>query len=257
MMKIRKILASFTFALTAFAGGAAAADEEAGMKIIPVEMYVCKYNEGQGPGDLEEVITMWSAWADKIDLDDYAAWTLTPYYFGADQEFDVIWLGAGKDAMSLGAAQDKYLSEGGEVAQGFNTVLTCDAHVNFASLNFKASPEGATPHSSILTFSDCSYKEGANFSALSDSMGKWVKHLEDQGSETAIFHWYPAYGGGGEKFDFKWLEAHENLAALGKDYDSYGTGGGYKVNGELFGDLIDCDSSRAYIAKSRRYVQLR
>ena len=65
------------------------------MKIIPVEMYVCKYNEGQGPGDLEEVITKWSAWAYELGVADYAAWTLTPLYFGSDQEFDVIWLGAG------------------------------------------------------------------------------------------------------------------------------------------------------------------
>lgn len=256
-MKIRNILMSFIISLTAFAGGAIAAEEEAEMKIIPVELYACKYNEGQGPGNLEEVITMWSSWADKTGLDNYAAWTLTPFYYGPDQEFDVLWLGAGKDAVALGAAQDMYLAKGGEIAQGFSKVLSCNAHVNFASLNYKAPPKGDTPESTVLTFSNCSYKDGAHLPTLSEAMGKWAKHLEDQGSETAIFHWYPAFGGGGEKFDFKWLQAHENFAALGKDYESYGNGGGYKLNGELFDDLIECDSTRAYIAKNRRHVQLR
>jgi len=256
-MKRTKILTGLIIALVAFTGMAVAAEEEAGFKVIPVELYACKYNEGQGPGDLDKVISMWTAWADKEGLDDYAAWTLTPFYFGPDQEFDVLWLGAGKDAAALGAAQDMYLSKGGKIAQGFNEVLSCDAHANFASINHKALPKGETPENSVLTFSDCSFKEGAKFDALGEAMGKWAAHLESEGSETGIFHWYPAYGGGGEKFDFKWLQAHKNFAALGKDYDNYGTGGGYKVNRELFRDLIDCDSTRAYVAKSRRYVQLR
>ena len=222
-----------------------------------MKSYACKYNEGKGAEDLEEVIAMWTAWADKQNLDNYAAWTLTPYYFGPEQEFDVIWLGAGKDAVSLGAAQDMYLAKGGEIAKGFNDVLDCDAHGNFASLNFKAPPEGDPPKTMVVTFSDCNYREGATFEALSEASGKWAQHLAGEGSETAIFHWYPAYGGGGEKFDFKWLQTYESLAALGKDYDNYGTGGGYKVNRELFSELIECDSRRAYIAKNRRHTQLR
>jgi len=256
-VKRTKIFTGLVVAMAMFAGTVVASDHEAGMKIIPVELYACTYKEGQGPGDLEEVISMWTSWADKQGMEDYAAWTLTPFYYGNEQEFDVIWLGAGKDAVALGTAQDMYLEKGGKIAQGFAEVLDCGAHANFASINFKALPKGETPKSSVLTFSDCSYKEGATGEALGEAMGKWVAHLESEGSEAGIFHWYPAYGGGGEKFDFKWLQAHKNFAALGKDYDSYGTGGGYKTNDELFSDLISCDSTRAYVAKSRRYVQLR
>lgn len=256
-MKRTKILTGLIVALVTFAGTVVAAENDAGLKVIPVELYACKYKEGQGPGNLEEVIATWTSWADKQGMDDYAAWTLTPFYYGAEQEFDVIWLGAGKNAVALGAAQDMYLEKGGKVAQGFAGVLDCEAHVNFASLNFKTLPKGETPDNSVLTFSDCSYKDGATFEALGEAMGKWATHLEGEGSEAGIFHWYPVYGGGGEKFDFKWLQAHKNFSALGKDFDSYGNGGGYKINRELFRDLIECDSTRAYVAKSRRHVQLR
>ncbi len=253
----KKIMTCFTTALVLAAGTGIAWAEEDGAKVIPVEMYACTYNDGMGPGDLDKVIASWTAWADAQGMDDYAAWTLTPWYFGPDQEFDVLWLGAAKNAVALGAGQDMYLEKGGEIAQGFSEVLTCNAHVNFASVNHKRLPEGTTPSNSVLTFSNCSYKEGAPPNAMEEAMKKWVEHLDAQGSKASIFHWYPAYGGGGEKFDFKWLEAHENLAALGKDYDSFGTGGGYNLYGELFGKLIECDASRAYLAKSRRYVQLR
>ncbi len=136
-------------------------------------------------------------------------------------------------------------------------MVSCDAHVNYASLNFKAPPKNATPGDSVLTFSDCKYKEGATFEALSAAMAEWSKHLSDGGSTASIYHWYPVYGGGGEELHFKWLEGFENFAELGADFESLGNGGGYKVNGELFGDLLDCDSSRAYLAKNRRHAQLR
>jgi hypothetical protein len=108
-----------------------------------------------------------------------------------------------------------------------------------------------------LTFSDCKYEKGASFAALSAAMGEWSQHLTDAGSTAGIWAWYPAYGGGGEEFSFKWLQAHKNLADLGVDYESFGNGGGYVTHSRLFGHLINCDSTRAYVAQSRRFVQLR
>jgi hypothetical protein len=157
----------------------------------------------------------------------------------------------------LGKAQDDYNANDEGLIDDFAEVLDCDSHSNFASVSYKAPPEGATPASSVLTFSDCKYREGATFSAVSAAMAEWSQHLSDEGSTSGIWHWYPAYGGGGEEFDFKWLQAHENFADLGADYDRYATGGGFVTRGRLLGHLIDCDSSRAYVAQSRRFVQLR
>lgn len=255
---MKKILiSSVVTGLVFLVGFGAASAQDDGMLVIPVELYACSYNENKGPADLDTVIDNWNAWADKEGMDDYAAWTLTPYYFGTEQDFDVIWLGAGKDAVALGKAQDTYLNEGGELQGQFAEVISCDAHSNFASLNFKAPPKGATPANSIMTFSDCKYKDGASFSALAAAMGEWSEHMTDAGSKAGVWHWYPVYGGGGEEFSFKWIEAHKNLSDLGVDYESYGNGGGYMTSGRLFGHLLDCDSTRAYVAQSRRFVQLR
>lgn len=254
----KTLVSSLLTCLLLLAGSSTAlAEDEASFKVVPVELFTCTYNDGKGPADLDKAVDNWNAWADKNGWDSYAAWTLTPYYFGPDQDFDVIWLGAGKDAVALGQAQDAYLGEDAGLHAGFSEVVSCDAHVNYASLQFKAPPEGATPGDSVLTFSDCNFKEGAKFEALSAAMEKWSMHLAEGGSSAAIWHWYPAYGGGGEEFDFKWLEAFSNFTELGGDFERYGNGGGYKVAGELFGELIDCDSTRAYVAKNRRSAQLR
>ena len=59
----------------------------------PVELWACSYNEGKGPADLDKAIAGWNAWADKNQMNDYFGWTLVPYYFSSEQDFDVLWLG--------------------------------------------------------------------------------------------------------------------------------------------------------------------
>lgn len=243
--------------LVSLLGSAPVFAQDDAMLIIPLELFTCNYNDQKGPADLDKVVAKWNAWADKNGVEDYAAWTLTPFYFGSEQEFDVIWLGAGKDAVALGKAQDSYLAETEGLHAAFDEVLSCDAHSNFASVNHKLPPKSETPSNGVLTFSDCKIKEGGTFEALGAAMEEWTKHLSDAGSTAGIWHWYPAFGGGGEEFSFKWLESYKNFAELGGDYERYGNGRGYETKGRLFDDLIDCDSTRAYITQNRRFVQLR
>lgn len=256
---MKKILLITFFSGMTFLIGAAPASAQDGPLFIPVEMYTCTYNDGKDADDLDDVVDKWTAWADDKGIDDYAAWTLTPYYFGpgANAGFDVIWMGAGKNAVALGTRQQEYMANDAGLVEDFEEVITCGSHVNYASINHKAPPQGATPQDSVITFSDCSYKEGATGGTVGAAMAQWSQHLTDQGSPAGIFHWYPAFGGGGEDFDFKWLGAHEDLVALGADYDNFGTGGGYVKYGQLFGHLLSCDSTRVYLAKSRRFAQLR
>ncbi len=250
-------MTSFVAGLVLLAGSGAALAQDDTFKVIPIELFTCNYIDQKGPADLDAVVDKWNMWADQSGVDDYAAWTLTPFYFGSEQTFDVIWIGAGKDGVALGKAQDSYNAENAGLHAAFSEVLSCDGHASYASLNFKAAPEGKTPSDSVMTFSDCKYKDGASFDMLSAAMGEWAQYQSDAGSTAPIFHWYPVYGGGGEEYSFKWLEAYENMAELGADFDRMGNGEGWIVNNRLFSELISCDSSRAYLAKNRRFVQLR
>ena len=227
--------------------------------MIPVDMYACSYNDEAGPDDLDAYVENFNAWADDEDIDDVSVWTLTPYYYGPGENanFDFIWMIAGKSATALGKTHDMFLTEDAGLREQAGNFASCAGHSNFASVNHKPTPTGKTPEDSVITFSDCTYKEGATFDALGVAMGTWSEHLTDKGSEAGIFHWYPVHGGGGEKFTFKWIEAHLNFESMGVDFDDYGTGRGFETRNELLQPLIDCDASRVYRGKSRRFAQLR
>jgi hypothetical protein len=255
---MRKILLTImTTSLVTFVGTGSTMAQDDGMLVIPVELYTCSYNDRKDSGDLDDVVDKWNAYMDKNGTDSYAAWTLTPDYFGPNQEFDVIWMGAAKNAIAMGEGHDAWLAGNEGIADEFAEVVSCDSHSNFASINHKALPDNDAAGTAVLTFSDCSYREGATFDAVGSAMAKWSQYLTDGGSTAGIFHWYPVYGGGGEEFDFKWLQGYANHAELGADYERYGNGRGFETRRTLLSHLVSCDSARVYNARNRRAAQLR
>ena len=217
----------------------------------PVELFACSYNEGKNYDDLLPVIDDFNKWADKQDVNDYSAWVLVPYYTSPDRDFDTIWLGASPSGVALGQAQDKWLATGGKVNEAFAEVSDCHTHANFAVLNFKEPPERDKPDNIVITFSDCNVAEDASFNELVPAMMEWGKYREGHGSTAGIMAHMPAFGGGGETFDFKWVTAYQNLEDLGADYDQYSESGWQKAN-ELFAGNVSCDSSRVYLATNHR-----
>jgi hypothetical protein len=254
MKKILIALATGSLVIAAGCNNGVAQDEEkASEPTVPVELYACTYNEGMGPADLDAATAKWNAWADERGVNDYSAWTLTKFYSGPEQEFDVIWLGVSPTAKALGAGQDDYLANGTEIEAGFAKVLTCDAHINFAAVEFKAPPEREEPSDNIvISFSDCNIAEGKSFDDdVAPAIRAWAEYRTETGSEAGRWVLFPAYGGGGEEFDYKSVTAHQNHEEKGADWDSYAAGG-FKKAGELFRGVSNCDSSRVYNATNRR-----
>ena len=214
-------------------------------------MFACSYLDGKGPADLDPVIKKFNAWADKQGIEGYWAWTMVPYYFGPEQEFDLLWLGAAMDAKTLGRVQDTWLATGTKVQNGFNEVITCDVHANFAVLQFKESPKREDSSRGVVSFSDCNMEKGTTFDDMYPALMEWSKYISEQGSKSGMFVFFPAYGAGGEKFDFKWVSSHQNLEELGADWDNYSETGWEKAN-ELFAGKLKCDASRAYLSTMRR-----
>jgi hypothetical protein len=251
---MNKILIVLVTGCLVFATGCSNGDaqEEAAAPnpVAPVELYICNYNEGMGPTDMDAAVADWNAWADEAALKDYTAWTLTKYYFGSDQDFDVIWLGTAPDAKALGRGQDNQAANGAEVDAGFAKVVDCGAHSNFAAVQFKAPPDNDDPPSNIvLGFSDCKIAEGKNFQKdVAPAITAWTEFRTDHGSEAGHWILFPAYGGGGEEFDFKWVTSFANHEAMGGDWDQYDGA----LDSKLFDGLLSCDSERVYNAANRR-----
>ncbi len=234
---------------TAYAEDEATAADPA----VPVELYACKYNDGMGPADLDKATATWNDWADDRGMDDYTAWTLTKFYSGPEQDFDYIWLGVSPSAKSMGAAQDDWIANGGKAAAAFDKLGPCDTHVNYASLNFKRPPRNENPPNTVvMAFSDCKIAEGKSFGAdVEPALAAWAEYRTGHGSQAGQWVLFPAYGGGGEEFDFKFVTGHETHEEQGADWDAY-SAGGYAVADELFTGVLACDSARVYNATLRR-----
>lgn len=218
----------------------------------PMEMFACSYNDGKGPADLDAATKRFNAWADKQGISDYSAWTLVPYYSSDEQDFDVLWFGAADKAKALGKVQDSWIATGTKEAEGFAEVMDCGTHAAYSVLMMKQPPEREGDSGDlVVTFSDCNTADGVSFDDLYNPMIEWGKYGAENGSKAGHWVFFPAYGGGKEKFDFKWVEAYENLEDLGADWDQFNESGWQKAN-ELFKGKLSCDSSRAYLATSRR-----
>jgi hypothetical protein len=228
------------------------ASEENANVAYPMEMFACTYNDGKGPADLDAATKDWNAWADKQGIDDYSAWTLVPYYFSDEQDFDVLWFGAADKAKTLGRVQDSWVATGTKQADGFARVITCGTHAAYSVLMMKQPParEGVSGDL-VVSFSDCNTVDGVTFDDLYNPMVEWGKYKGENGSTAGHWVFFPSFGGGKEDFDFKWVTAYESLEDLGGDWDQTNESGWAKAN-ELFQGKVDCDSSRTYFATSRR-----
>ena len=225
-------------------------------KIVSAEIWACNYNDGQGPAEMDAAVDAWTEFMDANDVDDYAGWTLTKQYYGPQQNFDFLWLGAWSDGNAMGRGTDLMAREGGEIMANFYQVATCNAHVNAGSIAYKL-PEGGTPANSVILFSNCSMEDGRTYSEVVEAQKAWVDILNEHGSDAAIYHWFPIYGGGDEDMDFIRLTAYPDYTAMGADYERMTNGELFRQNNELFQGLLDCDTSRVYSATMRRAAEIR
>jgi hypothetical protein len=251
---MNRLLLSLVTSGFVFAGGlntAVAQDDDD--SAAAVEIYTCSYADGMGAADLNEVIAKWNKWADDQGMADYSAWTLTPFYYSPEQDFDFIWLGVTATGKGMGDVQDMWLSKGGTLGDGFDSVAPCDSHSMSAAVQFKAPPKREDLPNIVLDFSDCTVGDGKHFSTdVAPALKAWGDYLAENGSTAGVWALFPVFGGGGEEFDFKYVESHGNYSEQGVDFDSYDS---VKAR-EIFPyGLLDCDSSRSYVSTNIRRAE--
>lgn len=250
------VVALFTMVAGVNAGHAQVTADSIG-KVLPVHLYACNYNDGKDTSDMNRVIERWNRFMDERGTDTYAAWTLVPYHFGGEQTPDVIWVGAYRDGNAMGAGTDMWLTEGGDLADDFAEVVTCEAHLGFSSAMYKAPPDSNTPSSGIMTMTNCEMDEGTRYSDVQAAEVKWAEYMTENGSRAATYHWFPTNGGGDQDFDYKIITAYENYTEYGKDWEQNANGGGRAVSMGLFNDLDTCNDARVYVATSIRQAGIR
>ncbi|MDH3692631.1 MAG: hypothetical protein OEU36_24650 [Gammaproteobacteria bacterium] len=243
-------------AFVCLGSGVALAQEEESEEpnLLPVETFTCDYNDGKEAGDLQEVIDDWNDFMDDKGVDYYFAATLTPYYFG-ELLFDVGWLGAWTDGSKMGAGTDMWLGEGGELSGRFGEVLNCTSHTNFVAMNVKQGPqdEDESDKSFVMTFSNCSMKEGKTFDDYLAAQEEWNAYQDEHGFSDSAWAMFPIFGESDDSYDFKSVGTNDDHTAFGNDYKLMSEGH-WRKSSELFDDLLDCDIARLYNAEVVREI---
>jgi hypothetical protein len=235
--------------------GLAVADshEADGPSFNPVEGWTCNYNDGKGPADLDKTVAAWNEWMDDKGQGDYFAVTMTPNYFG-ERAFDVAWVGVWRDGNAMGRGADLWINEGGEIADGFSEVLTCDSHANFASQNVKQpaqNDEDPDDDTFVVTFSNCSIREGRTIDEYMAAQEEWKAYADEHGFTGGTWIWWPVYGESDNDYDFKIVSSADDHAAMGANWQLFSEGH-YAKSNELFDDIVNCDIGRVYDGRTVR-----
>jgi len=231
--------------LAAGMNGATAQTEQAeAPSVFPVDLWACNLVEGKTWNDFDAWVEKFNDWMGGPSAEGYSAWRLIPYYFGEEQDFDYLWLGASPTAVALGKAHERYLDGRDLIAEG-RAMSTCDAHLNFAAMTYKEPPESDSK-TGVLSFSDCTIEKGRTWEDLNTALRAWSDYRTGSGSKSGIWIMWPVFGGGdSDDYHFKFLEGYDDYVQLGEDYDQYGREGWKKAE-ELFEGLLDCDDARVY-----------
>lgn len=224
--------------------------------VAAVEIYQCSYAKGKGPKDLDKVVSNWNSWADKNYSAPYSAWTLSPVSTGSYFDADIGWLGAFQNGVDMGKVTQEWLEKGGKLQAEFDSVIPCDTHGIFSSVNYKPPADknwpGKNGSTSVTVFSDCTVAEGKTLTDI-DAMNKaWAKHLTARGSKAGFWMFLPAFGIDNLNGHYKVVMGYPSFEEWGKDHNDYTNGGGWRKGMELMQGVVSCDSPRVYATKLQR-----
>jgi len=238
----------------AISASASAEEPAAGPRIRPSEIYGCTWREGKGMSQLMHVTERWNAWMDQTQQSNYWAFILVPMYRSSELPFDVLWAGGWPDGAQMASGLSRWVTEGGALSAEFDEVVSCRTVTNFAVMDLQEKP--APFESGPIAFSNCKIKEGHAFPEALEAANAWIAYEKGLGIASDNFMLFPAYGESSDAdYAFKWVTT-QSFQDLGKSYDNYGTGGGWKKAEELFGQVLDCDSSRLYYGTRVRAVNM-
>jgi hypothetical protein len=205
-------------------------------QVQALETYACNFAEGKDLDDFLAVAEKWDRFADDGFSEPYEGFVLTPFYFNAETNADVYWVGVSPNFAAQGTTADEWMAKGAALQKAFDQVAPCQSHSQMASISVR----DINRSTGVVDFSACSLKPGATPEAISAADKKMVEFLEKVGSSTAIYRWYPVQGTANAPIDFLQVNADGSNSEAGANKDKFLKGGGIAVQRALYGDLMTC-----------------
>ncbi len=145
----------------------------------------------------------------------------------------------------MGAGESLYFSQGQEIEAGFDAVVDCPSHAQYAEVVINA-PGGPPPQNPVAVFRDCTVSDGRTIPEAITALQEWSKYLAEHGSNPFAALLFGLAGlANDDDFTFKSVEGFDSIESYGKYTDVY-TGGGFIRADELLGRVLDCNSARVY-----------
>jgi hypothetical protein len=257
-MKILTSILMFSLGLVPFLSGQAVAQSGEAPRLVPVEMFLCNYNKGKGPKDMQRVNDKWNEWMDEVGETGYTAWNLTPMFFGSGVDFDVAWLGAWADGKRMGESNQRWVTEGRDQQAMFDKVVSCDQHASSASMNVKLPGDDNWPgETGVVIFSNCTVAAGKTVAQALAVHDAWAEHLTATGSQAGVWIWFSGFGAGDVDYDYKIVVGHADHNSVGADWENFTNGRGWMKAVEINAGVVSCDSPRVYNSATVRNGNVR
>ena len=218
-------------------------------KAVPVEMYICNFQEGKDAGDLEKANKVFNEWAEKQGT-GYSAWVITPQFRALEEGFDIGWMGAWPDGNAMGKSLGAFVGseEGRKVGAAFDEVVDCsNSHVLMSAVAVHA-PDGPGGDGLVM-FSSCKVDEDSDLGEAYQAHKKMAGAMNEKGSKASSWLFYPMLGSGKVEFDYYSVLGFNSYADLGSGFEMFANGGGWAIQQETMDDIAECDSPRVYDAK--------
>jgi hypothetical protein len=237
----------------AIASSASAQTTEA-PAIAPIEVLTCNFAEGKGPTDIDALARGFNQWMERTHAPEYAAYTLMPLSHSDEIDFDLAWIGAWPDGLTMGQSMAHYFAEGAELGPLFNGVMKCGTNRNFSVVTLREPLDGG--RFGPLEVSTCTLRVGAAMNDALQAVRQWVDYTGTTGSTAAQWLLFPAYGERSDaNYNFKWAVGYASYEAFGREYDQATNGDGLDHYNSLIGGLLRCDSPRLYAVRPIRLPQ--
>jgi hypothetical protein len=250
---MRKILVSFFAAVVVAITGIniSFAQDGAPPNFTPVEMQACSFKDRKDSGDFDDAMTKMVKWMDDNNSEPYASWVLEKMYTGPDREFDFLYVGAWPNGSTMGKDITEYRATASAEIEAFADVADCPASLLYASMTIKDPPEGDLARDGVvITMSDCKVADGRKVIDAVAAMRAYGDYRTENGSPGGTWLWFQVYGGADGDINFKLINSHTNVQALGNAFQWGVENAAYRKSGALMEGLVDCDVPRAYDADS-------
>ena len=91
-------------------------------QVQALETYACNFAKGKDLDDFLAVAKKWDRFADDGFSEPYEGFVLTPFYFNADTDADVYWVGVSPNFAAQGTTADEWMAKGAALQKAFDQV---------------------------------------------------------------------------------------------------------------------------------------